>query len=450
MGKKEKEPKKKKKVWLIVLLSILGAIIFIVGGLFIANSIASKTLIDYIHTFEAVEYDATRLLPEKQDYGDNKFYTFTTAEGNDLKVMQLTDLHIGGGIFTTKQDRKVIYETISMLRAEKPDLVILTGDNIFAVPGPIFNGGGTLNNKMVSKVVLEIFEHEKVYFSTVFGNHDTEVFDYTSRQNLAKLYMEEKYEYCIFNQDFTDSNAKMPSVTNQCIVVKNHEGAITKALMLLDSNAYVDNSIKSVLDWKYDVIHSAQVDWAKETLQDLSTIKGSTVESLFFFHIPTPEFQTAYEQLKANNFEDTANAKYVSGYWDEKVDEDLGGRIWYGGCGNDSMPQDYKSLFDELKTQEFDSLRGIFVGHDHTNNAVVEYNGVILSYGNSMDNIAYDNICKNGKQRGCTIITIDDDGTWSEEHKNAYLPEYNIDKNKFYPVDTENFYYPNVEPATQD
>ena len=136
--------------------------------------------------------------------------------------MMLTDIHLGGGFWSREKDRKTVYEIITMLQKEKPDLVILDGDNTFAVPGPVYNGGGTLNNYMAARDVIQIFNHEGVYFSTVFGNHDTEVFDYTGRQKLGELYMNDKFEYCIFDQNYTDGG-DLPTVTNQIIQVKNNQ-----------------------------------------------------------------------------------------------------------------------------------------------------------------------------------------------------------------------------------
>ena len=75
-----------------------------------------------------------------------------------------------------------------MLQKEKPDLVILDGDNTFAVPGPVYNGGVTLNNYMAARDVIQIFNHEGVDFSTVFGNHDTEVFDYTNTSYVMRTW----------------------------------------------------------------------------------------------------------------------------------------------------------------------------------------------------------------------------------------------------------------------
>ena len=175
-----------------------------------------------------------------------------------------------------------------MVQKEKPDLVVLNGDNVFAVPSIAYNGGGTLNNKMASKNILYMFETLQTYFTVSFGNHDTEFFDYCSRSSLGKLYMSDKYKYCIFNQDYDGYG-----VTNQCILLKNTAGEITKAILVLDSNAYIDESLSACLEWKYDTIHDDQVEWAKSVIEDLSEKNGKAIKTICFFHIPIGEFATA-------------------------------------------------------------------------------------------------------------------------------------------------------------
>ena len=325
------------------------------------------------------------------------------------------------------------------LKKEKPDLVILDGDNTFAVPGPVYNGGGTLNNYMAARDVIQIFNHEGVYFSTVFGNHDTEVFDYTNRQKLGELYMNDKFEYCIFDQNYTDG-AGLPTVTNQVMLVKGTDGTIKKALLLIDSNAYVDNSIKAVLDWNYDIIRDSTVNWASEALEDLGLPK-----TVAFFHIPTSEFRIAYEELEANGWKDTKNTKYISGVWDELVDETTHSRIWHGGITREGPLADIDKFFETLGPDGMDVLEACYCGHDHVNNAYVNYKGVDLCYGYSIDNLAYTDINYSGLQRGATVITIAPDGSRKTDYRNAYK-YYGVPTDAFVEVYTDKLFYEGGKP----
>ncbi len=435
--KKEKKEKKKKRglwwkipLWIVIIALVLSAAAFAV------NYGVSLHLRHYISSFEPVDYSGVdRVVPEVDP--ETGYYTFTTDR--DLKIMMLTDIHLGGGFWSREKDRKTVYEIITMLQKEKPDLVILDGDNTFAVPGPVYNGGGTLNNYMAARDVISIFNHEGVYFSTVFGNHDTEVFDYTGRQKLGELYMKDKFQYCIFDQNYTDGG-DLPSVTNQIIVVKNTKGDITKALLLVDSNAYVDNSIQAVLDWNYDIIRDDTVDWAASSIKAL----GSP-ETVAFFHIPTSEFRIAYEELDANGWKDTKDTKYISGVWDELIDGTTGSRIWHGGITQEVPLADIDKFFETLGPDGMKVLEACYCGHDHVNNAWVNYKGVDLLYGYSIDNLAYSDINYSGLQRGATIITIAADGKRTTDYKNAYI-DYGVPADEFVDVYTDHLYFEGSKP----
>lgn len=436
--KKEKKQKKKKRgLWWKIPMWIVIIAAFCFVSACAVNYGVSMRLRHYIHSFEPVDYsDVDRVLPEIDP--ETGYYCFTTDR--DLKVMMLTDIHLGGGFWSREKDRKTVYEVITMLQKEKPDLVILDGDNTFAVPGPVYNGGGTLNNYMAARDVIEIFEHEGVYFSTVFGNHDTEVFDYTGRQKLGELYMKDKFEHCIFDQNFTDGG-DLPSVTNQIMLVKSTKGDIKKALLLVDSNAYVDNSIRAVIDWDYDIIRDSTVDWAASSIEALGK-----PETVAFFHIPTSEFKIAYDELEANGFKDTKDTKYISGVWDELVDPEAESRIWYGGITRKDVPlADIDRFFETLGPDGLDVLEACYCGHDHVNNAHVKYKGVDLCYGYSIDNLAYTDINQSGLQRGATIITIKADGKRSTTYKNAYL-DYGVPHDVFVDVYTDKLLYEGGAP----
>ena len=429
--KKTKEQRKNRfwKVFIIIFSVFFGLMFLYI----IQTNIVVLLNRAYIRSFDKVEYE-NQLVPE---IGEDGYYTFTTD--GDFRIMQISDMHLGGGLFSYNEDRKTIYEVITMVQKEKPDLIILNGDQTFGVPGPLFNGGGTFNNKMISKLVNYIFTRLEVYYSVTFGNHDTESFDYYNRDQIAKVY--KKATYSIFNTDYTGYGT-----SNQCILLKGTDGSIRKAIMLIDSNAYVDNSLSASINWLYDYIHDDQVWWAKKTLLDLSSKEGHRVKSLFFFHIPIGEFETAYRELEANDFNDTENTQYIEGLWDELVDDKMGGRIWYGGCQyTDRDPNSIDKLFEEIGPDGINSMEACFVGHDHVNNAVVMYRGVMLAYGYSIDNTAYTDIAKYGLHRGAMIITIDTSNNFSQVHKNAYF-DYGCETDKFIEVDLTRQYYEDYVP----
>jgi hypothetical protein len=76
---------------------------------------------------------------------------------------------------------------------------------------------------------------------------------------------------------------------------------------------------------------------------------------------------------------------------------------------------------------------------------MVNYKGVDLCYGYSIDNLAYTDINYSGLQRGATIITIAPDGTRKTVYKNAYL-DYSAADDRFVEVYTDRLLYEGSKP----
>ena len=71
-----------------------------------------------------------------------------------------------------------------------------------------------------------------------------------------------------------------------------------------------------------------------------------------------------------------------------------------------------------------------------------------MSFGYSMDHIAYTGIAPFGKQRGVTLIKVQNDGTWTEQHKNLYT-DYEVEKDKFIEVTFDSYYNEHVYPQEE-
>ena len=105
--------------------------------------IGDKANIKRAESYDPVVIE-NQLVPEKDENG---YWTFTTDR--DLKIMQLTDIHLGGGWLSLKKDSQAINAVATMIQAEKPDLVIITGDMAF----PVFFKAATFNNKLPAKEI---------------------------------------------------------------------------------------------------------------------------------------------------------------------------------------------------------------------------------------------------------------------------------------------------------
>ena len=391
--------RKLKKAALVTISTVLVLAIIIA----LANFLSVENLVKKGNGYNKVEIE-NQLVPEKDSNGN---WYFTTDD--DFKVMHLTDIHIGGGFLSKTVDEKALNAVATMITKEKPDLVIATGDIAFPVP----YSAGTFNNYSGAKAFANLMENLGVYWSVTFGNHDAESFSYFDREAVAEFYKNEEYEYCLFQSGPED----VYGYGNHVIEVKNSDGIITQAMIMIDSLSYIDSSIISSITWQYDNIHSDQVQWYVSEINRMNAENkkinpdAETVKSLAFFHIPLVEMGDGWSEFTQNGFKDTDDFKYVEGIIGET------GKRVYSGVGEDE-------LFEKML--ELDSTKAMFNGHDHYNNVTFEYKGILFSYGYSIDYFAYSGIDKQGSQRGCTMITCKPDGAFAVDKYNFYSDRYDI------------------------
>ncbi|MBE6719423.1 MAG: hypothetical protein E7571_02050 [Ruminococcaceae bacterium] len=412
MAKKQKvkkTPKQKFMVFLKVLMWIVIAIAAIAAIVAIVNTVSIKSNRAFIeNSITEVKYEK-QLEPTLDDKGR---YTFVTDE--DFKVLQITDVHIGGGMLSSDNDNMALNAVAAMITAEKPDLVIVTGDVAYPVPYQ----AGTFNNKRSAKLFADLMEKLGVYWCLGFGNHDTEIYSYFSRDSIAAMYQDkDSYPHCLLQSGPED----VDGVGNYVINVKNTAGGIVQSLFVFDSHSYVDGDYFGI-KWKYDCVHKNQIEWYKNTVKELTEENGGVQpKSLAFFHIPPQEMRDAFKEYTDAGNKDTDDVKYVYGVIAE------GGQIICAGNYNYGLID----AFRENGTQ------GAFFGHDHLNNMSLDYKGVRLTYGYSIDYLAYGSaITKFGRQRGCTPITIHPDGTFENVQENYYQDKY-VSVNEKESVDLE-------------
>ena len=163
--------KNKGKKALKIIGIILAVIVVLVGVAAVANVTGNKGNMEKIAGFESAAKE-NQLVPEKDEKGN---WTFTTDE--DFKVVQLTDVHIGGGFMSLKKDAMALNAVAAMIKAEQPDLVVVTGDISYPVPFQ----AGTFNNLESAKLFAALMEQLGVYWTLGFGNHDTEAYSYYNR-----------------------------------------------------------------------------------------------------------------------------------------------------------------------------------------------------------------------------------------------------------------------------
>ena len=247
---------------------------------------------------------------------------------NKFKIVQFTDVHWKYGNPASDEAGERMAE---VLDAEKPDLVVFTGDIIFAKPA----------REGLDKA-LEATISRGIPFAVTWGNHDDE-------QDLKRA----ELSAYIANKpgNLTSTVEGITGVTNYTLTIKSANGKGDAAVIyVFDSNSY--SPIKEVKG--YDWIKHDQVEWYIRTSKQYTAANnGKPMPALAFFHIPLPEFHEAVQN----------EGSYLVGTRKEKA------------CA--------PALNSGLATAmlEAGDVMGVFVGHDHVNDYVVDWRGILFGYG---------------------------------------------------------------------
>ena len=337
----------------------------------------------YINAVPVVPHNTHSIAYDEQ----TGVYTITKST-DDFKILHLTDIHIGGSLYSYTKDLKALKACFAEIEHTQPDLVVVTGDLCF----PMGIMSMSLNNSAPVQQFAAFMRNTGIPWVFTYGNHDTESMSTLNKTELNEVYKSLSYK--------TSGNLLYPYVqpeimgrNNQLIEIRNADGTLNTGLFMIDSNAYTGEGINV-----YDYIHDDQVDWCAGEVRRMQAEAGHTVNSMAFFHIPLQQYKTATELYLAGSGE-------VTCYFGENPGD-------HGGITNDLVCcSDYPSkLFDTAL--ELGSTTGFFCGHDHYNNASLEYKGIRLTYGMSIDYLAMPGISREFKQRGAELITLHSDSTW--------------------------------------
>lgn len=357
------------------------------GGIALTLSSNSWNIYDEIYRFEPLDKEPVSISYSE----DDGVFTVVRPAGRELRILQLTDIHIGGGITTKRQDKQALYDCELLIRKSQPDLVIITGDLVYPIPIETLSR----NNGVPLYEFACFMEHLGVPWAFVYGNHDTEdaaIYSSYSMNSIMSV-------FAYGSQPDADGSKRLlfastqPEISgryNQYIRVENEARELERVLFLLDSNSYADGDL--------DYIHDDQVDWYAETVAALSQGRDTPVPSLLFCHIPLREYQDAFAALQ--NCEEDAEYLFGNNY------EAL------------NCPEERGRLFDTIRA--LGSTEAVFCGHDHYNNMGIRYKGIDLVYGMSIDYIAYPGIQTEIKQRGGTLICLTEDGSYTVEQLPLY------------------------------
>ena len=302
------------------------------------------------------------------------------TEDREFKIITFTDMHLDGKNETS-------YETISHLveniTKEKPDLVVLGGDNVTSA-----------FNKKRANQLCEIFERLGVYWAPNLGNHEGDNSWSITRSEMVEIFS--SYPHCLMLEGKED----IWGDGNYCVEILNADDTLMTTLFFMDTGDECDAETMAEYnlpegDTYNDGVKANQIEWYREKVNEGKQNYGE-YPSILFVHIPLPQYKTEAEK----------------------------GNFLYGEKLENVCATEFESgLFDCLK--EMGSTTAVFCGHDHLNTFGVELDGILLSYMQPSGYGSYTAESRLGYEekdwlQGYMLLTIQQNGEFANEyHRNS-------------------------------
>ncbi|CAI5756583.1 unnamed protein product [Candida verbasci] len=268
-----------------------------------------------------------------------------------FKILQVADLHFSTGygkcldpnppVDNCKADSKTLKFIETVLDLEKPDLVILTGDQIYGDTAP--------DSESAIFKVFGPFIDRKIPFACVLGNHDAEG-SIKSKKEIMSLYNDLPYSLGALGPEEIDGWG------NYVLPIEDFKNSnIGLSLYFLDSHSYTKNP-KAYPG--YDWIKDNQIIYLREEYASIEEQVKSFEKkhlSMAFFHIPLPEYRNlGGKEIVGSHKEGITAPRYNSGVRDAL--QDLG--IHVASVGHDHC-NDYCLL--DKKDSSPDNLNEVWL-----------------------------------------------------------------------------------------
>lgn len=303
-------------------------------------------------------------------------------KSDDFVIVSTTDFH-----FDVDHDinTKAVRNFVNHIKEIKPDLVVLTGDNILS------------KYQQIDAIQFaRMMEEIGIYWTAVFGNHETREDRGFYKWLLFKSFCDYEHCLCKFGPD------DMFGYGNFTVNILGEGGKLLKTLFHFDSGRDILDRDKEKYglpaNFKgYDFLKKEQIDFYKNETARLKKQYGSA-DSFMYMHIPLCEYQHAFKDDGNGRFVPTGECEILYGEQYESV-----------GCSS------YNSgMFDAIL--ETGSTQAVFAGHDHVNDWAAIYKGVHLVYSLPGGYAVYNLGDKTDKPEsewveGVTITTLHNDGS---------------------------------------
>ena len=180
------------------------------------------------------------------EQADSQKTTDTTIRFNSdgkLKILHIADPHLAND----KHFDSSIWVIAEACDVEKPDLVVLTGDNTKPYDDPE-------ETKKIINSLMNIFESRNIPVAVTFGNHDSEAGSMT-RADIMEYY---KTFSCVITAD--DADAFKNCATFNIPVLASDSDEVNFNIWVFDSGDYDEDEPRH-----YDRVRAEQIEWYNQT-----------------------------------------------------------------------------------------------------------------------------------------------------------------------------------------
>lgn len=266
-----------------------------------------------------------------------------------FKITQLADLHLSTGFGKCRDiypsinypEKNCLADELTLdfidliLDIEKPDLVILSGDQLYSIE--------CFDSETAILKILTILINRKIPYALVFGNHDTEIGS-LNRLEMMNLISKLPYSLSIPGPEEVTGIGNYQLIIND---YKNNKPAIE--IFMLDSHSEYPKNLKKI---GYEYFTEDQKEYV-ERLDSYIKEENPNTEliKMAFFHIPLFEYRNI-NNLNENEFDGNFIEPVIS------------------SNTNSGMFEIFKKI----------NVKMVSVGHDHCNDFCFQNDGITLCY----------------------------------------------------------------------
>lgn len=321
-------------------------------------------------------------------------HTLRFNEAGKFKIVIFSDIQD-----TYPMEADTVLYMNQILDLEKPDLVLLGGDN----------HNGTLNSESMLKTYLQAMskpmESRKIPWAQIYGNHVEGGYGYKmsapGKEKQQELFESFPYNISKAGEVYGVGNYVLPILRSDSDKVAFNVFAMDSHTYMLDArggktfenSVLLDRPIYGGLkDHVYETIHFDQIRWYWKSSVALEKYSGQKVAAMMLFHIPLYE----YEYIVQNPTQTGMIGVNMDGI---------------------SAPELNSGLLQAC--YERGDVKGIFVGHCHRNDFVGTYMGIKLGFVPTIGSNQY----FDASNRGARVIEIDENDAFNFTTRMVYCKD---------------------------